>query len=155
MKQYGKHTSHPIDLSVMTKRNRYQSEIGFLDDMGGFSALAQEICENSDNVNKDALLSDLHFRLGSIAAKTHDHTKSREHKEESFNIQRNIHKEYDTFDERFALSHSELAISRIQDGRYDEGISLLEYEQGRRAFLPDFKYVPLSRDANLGFAYTM
>jgi hypothetical protein len=55
--------------------------------------------------------------------------------------------------ERLALSYSELSICRIQDGMYDEAISLLVRERQIREELG--VYVPLSREANLGLAYML
>ena len=52
-----------------------------------------------------------------------------------------------------ALAYSERSISRIQDGRLDDGISDLKQEKEIRKALGT--YVPLSREANLGLAYLL
>lgn len=88
-----------------------------------------------------------------IAADTNDHTASRTHKEKSFKIQKRISDELGTVDERLALSYSELSITRIQDGRYEEGIAALLREKEIRVSLGT--YMPLSREANLGLAYML
>ena len=132
---------------------RYQSERGRTRGFDGFFELARDICNTCDDPGKDPLLSDIHFCLGAIAADTNDHTASRTHKERSFEIQNRISDELGTVDERLALSYSELSISRIQDDRYDEGISALLREKEIRLSLGT--YIPLSREANLGLAYML
>ncbi|KAL8808246.1 MAG: hypothetical protein Q9200_004367 [Gallowayella weberi] len=131
----------------------YQNERGRTRDFDGFFEASIDICENSGHPNKDALLIDIHFCLGAIAADSNRHTASREHKEASFAIQTKAYKELEKFDERLAMNYAELAISRIQDGRYDEGIAALLRQQEISKSLGN--YIPQSREANLGLAYMM
>ena len=132
---------------------RYQSERGQTRSFDGFFKLAQNICDGCDDSRKDSLLIDIHFCLGAVAADTNDHTASREHKEKSLAIQERTSEELGTVDERLALCYSELAISRIQDGRYDEGVAALL--RGREILVSMGPYVPTSREANLGLAYML
>lgn len=103
--------------------------------------------------DRDAILSDIHFCLGAIAANTNDHEASLLHKEESFRLQKAISDSLGTADDRLALCYSELAISRIQDGRLEEGVAALLREKEIRVALGT--YVPLSREANLGLVYML
>ncbi|KAL8798261.1 MAG: hypothetical protein Q9182_006822, partial [Xanthomendoza sp. 2 TL-2023] len=131
----------------------YQNERGRTRDFDDFFEASIDICENSGHPDKDALLIDIHFCLGAIAADSNRHTASREHKEASFAIQTKAYEELDKVDERLAMNYAELAISRIQDGRYDEGIAaLLRQEEISRSL---GNYIPQSREANLGLAYMM
>ena len=132
---------------------RYQSERGRTRGFDGFFDTAREICESCNDPDKDALLSDIHFCLGAISADTNDHVASREHKEKSFGLQSRISQDLGTVDDRLALAHSELSISRIQDGRYDEGVAALLREREIRESLGT--YLPLSREANLALAYML
>lgn len=141
-----------IEVGELTKF-RYQSERGRTRGFDGFFELAREICDSCDDPSKDALLSDIHFCLGAIAADTNDHAASRAHKERSFQLQKEISEELGIVDERMALSYSELSICRIQDGRYDEAIAHLLREKDIRVSLGI--YLPLSREANLGVAYML
>ena len=106
-----------------------------------------------EHPDKDGLLSNIHFCLGAIAADINDHEASRRYKESSFDLQYKISQEIGVHDERLALSYSERSISRIQDGRLDEGVLDLKREREIRVALGT--YVPLSREANLGLAYLL
>lgn len=132
---------------------RYQHERGRTRQFDGFFDLAQSLCEGADGDDRNAILSDIHFCLGAIAADTNDHTASRQHKEASFRLQKAISDSIRSVDERLALCYSELAISRIQDGRLDEGVAALHREKEIRQSLGTYK--PLSRESNLGLAYML
>ncbi|KAE8150033.1 tetratricopeptide repeat domain-containing protein [Aspergillus avenaceus] len=131
----------------------YQSERGQTRHFDGFFELAQSICRDLEGDDRDAILSDIHFCLGAIAADTNNHETSRLHKEESFRLQKSISDSLGTVDDRLALCYSELAISRIQDGRLEEGVAALLREKEIRISLGT--YVPLSREANLGLVYML
>lgn len=131
----------------------YQSERGRTRGFDGFFETAQTLCENILHDDKDDLLSNIYFCLGAIAADTNDHESSRKYKELSFNLQYNLSQELGVSGERLALAYSERSISRIQDGRIDEGIADLKREKEIRVDLGI--YVPLSREANLGLAYLL
>ncbi|KAL8682882.1 MAG: hypothetical protein Q9186_001128 [Xanthomendoza sp. 1 TL-2023] len=131
----------------------YQNERGRTRDPDGFFEASLDICENSGHPNKDALLIDIHFCLGAIAADSNRHTASREHKETSFAIQTKAYEELERVDERLAMNYAELAISRVQDGRYDEGVAAFLRQQEISKSLGN--YIPQSREANLGLAYMM
>ena len=146
-------TSHTSDLPHKITLRRYQSEQGQTRGFDGFFKLAQDICDGCDDPRKDSLLVDIHFCLGAIAADTNDHTASREHKEKSLALQKKLCDQLGTEDERLAICYSELSISRIQDGRYDEGIAALL--RGKEILTSMGPYVPKSREANLGLAYMM
>ena len=133
-------TSHSSDLPHKIALRRYQSEQGQIRDVDGFFKLDQEICDGCDDPRKDCLLIDIRFCLGAIAADIDDHTASREHKETSFALQKRISEELGTADERLAICYSELSISRIQDSRYDEGITALL--RGRKIPVSMGPYVP-------------
>jgi hypothetical protein len=68
-------------------------------------------------------------------------------------LQKAISDSLGTVDERLALCYSELSISRIQDGRLEEGVAALLREKEIRMSLGT--YLPLSREANLGLAYML
>jgi hypothetical protein len=119
----------------------------------GFFDLAQCLCQDIEGDDRDAILSDIHFCLGATAADTNDHEASRRHKEASFKLQKAISDSLGTVDERLALCYSELSISRIQDGRLEEGVAALLREKEIRMSLGT--YLPLSREANLGLAYML
>ncbi|KAL8698550.1 MAG: hypothetical protein Q9224_001805, partial [Gallowayella concinna] len=101
--------------------DRYQIERGRTRDPDGLFEAPLNICEKSGHPNKDALLLDIHFCLGAITAYSNRHAASREQEETSFAIQTKAYEELRRIDERLAMIYAELAISRIQDGRYDEG----------------------------------
>ena len=103
--------------------------------------------------DKDELLSNIYFCLGAIAADTNNHEASRRYKELSFDLQYKISLDIGKSGERLALAYSERSISRIQDGRLDEGIHDLKREKEIRVAMRT--YVPLSREANLGLAYLL
>ncbi|KAH7323575.1 tetratricopeptide repeat domain-containing protein [Rhexocercosporidium sp. MPI-PUGE-AT-0058] len=139
--------------SLLNDAAWYQSERGLTRGFDGFFDTAMDICENAEHPDKDSLLSNIHFCLGAIAADTNIHEISRQHKEKSFDIQYRISQSLGTVDERLALAYSERSISRIQDGRVEEGIADLKREKEIRLSLG--VYVPLSREANLGLAYML
>ena len=145
--------SRSLKLTHRITRHRYQSERGQTRGFDGFFKLAQDICDGCDDPRKDSLLIDIHFYLGAIAADTNDHTASREHKEKSLAIQEKISEELGTVDERLAICYSELSISRMQDGRYDEAVAALL--RGKEILVTIGSYVPTSREANLGLAYML
>lgn len=116
----------------------------------GFFDTALSICEPSTHADKEALLADIHFCLGSIAMDTSNFDASRDHKEQSFDLVHKICKELGIADERLYLAHAELGISRIQDRRYEEGeASLKEALRIRKAL---GNYVPRSGEATLGWS---
>ncbi|KAL8692415.1 MAG: hypothetical protein Q9218_002566 [Villophora microphyllina] len=128
----------------------YQHERGRTRDFDDYFQIAIEICQTSCHPDNESLLSDIHCFLGAIAADTNHHALSRKHKDLSHVLQTKVTKGED---ERLALSFSERAVSRIQDGRYQEGIADLQAERNMRWRLG--VYIPLSRDANLGQAYLL
>lgn len=132
---------------------RYQHERGQTRQFDGFFDLARILCEDADDDDRNAILSDIHFCLGAIAADSNDHTTSRQHKEASFKLQKAISDSIGSVDERLALCYSELSISLIQDGQLDEGIAALRREKEIRQSLGT--YIPLSREANLALAYML
>ncbi|KAL8724231.1 MAG: hypothetical protein Q9166_008062 [cf. Caloplaca sp. 2 TL-2023] len=131
----------------------YQNERGRTRGFDGFFEASIDICERSGHPHKDSLLIDIHFCLGAIAADSNRHAASREHKEKSFEIQIKAYNDLGKVDERLAMNYAELAVSRIQDGRYDEGVAALLRQQEISKSLGN--YVPQSREANLGLAYMM
>ena len=68
----------------------------------------------------------------------------------SLAIQQKTSLELGTVDERLALCYSELSISLIQDGDYNQGIAVLVCSSN--ILMSMGPYVPTSREANLGLA---
>ncbi|KAL1884476.1 hypothetical protein Plec18167_002066 [Paecilomyces lecythidis] len=128
----------------------YQKERGRTEDLHGFFETAFNICESSTHTDRDSLLADIYFCLGSIAMDTSDFDASRIYKELSFNLVSEICAKLGTEDERLYLAYAERGISRIQDGRYREGeADLKEALRMRKSF---GNYIPRSGEANLSWA---
>ncbi|KAL8937279.1 MAG: hypothetical protein Q9216_004508 [Gyalolechia sp. 2 TL-2023] len=153
-------------------------EKGYMRDIDELLKTSTEICEELNHTDKDTLLIDTHFVLGAIAADTNQHKASRWHKEVSYDLQLGVSKNIRTVDERLILSLVERAVSRIQDGHYDEAIKwLLGAQDARRklftscgparqntkgVMLPGpevhsklLPYWPSELEAYLGLAYLM
>ncbi|EEP77378.1 predicted protein [Uncinocarpus reesii 1704] len=128
----------------------YQKERGRTNQFDGFFETARSICESSTHADRDSLLADIHFCLGSVAMDTNDFHTSRIHKERSLDLVSNICKELGTADERLYLAYAERGISRIQDRRYKEGEADLKEALRIRKALGN--YIPRSGEANLSWA---
>ncbi|CAG8899390.1 unnamed protein product [Penicillium egyptiacum] len=128
----------------------YQKERGRTKQFDGFFETARNICESSTYPDRDSLLADIHFCLGSIAMDTSNFDTSRIHKERSFDLVSKICKELGTADDRLYLAYAERGISRIQDTRYDEGEADLKEALRIREALGN--YIPRSGEANLSWA---
>ncbi|GAD96164.1 tetratricopeptide repeat domain-containing protein [Paecilomyces variotii No. 5] len=128
----------------------YQKERGRTKSFDGFFETALSICKSSTHTDRDSLLADIYFCLGSIAMDTSDFDTSRFYKELSFNLVFEICTKLGTEDERLYLAYAERGISRIQDKRYDEGeADLKEALRMRKSF---GTYIPRSGEANLSWA---
>ncbi|PGH16718.1 hypothetical protein AJ79_01591 [Helicocarpus griseus UAMH5409] len=135
---------------LLTEAAWHQKERGRTKHFDGFFETARSICESSLHADRDSLLADIHFCLGSIGMDTSDFDASRIHKEISFDFVSKICKELGTADERLYLAYAELGISRIQDRRYQEGEADLKEALRIRKALGN--YIPRSGEANLSWA---
>ncbi|KAJ6188767.1 hypothetical protein N7519_003675 [Penicillium mononematosum] len=135
---------------LLTDAAWYQKERGRTRQFDGFFETARSICESSTHPDRDSLLADIHFCLGSIAMDTSDFDTSRVHKERSFHLVSQICKELGTADDRLYLAYAERGISRIQDRRYEEGEADLKEALRIRKALGN--YIPRSGEANLSWA---
>ncbi|KAJ5948681.1 hypothetical protein N7454_001988 [Penicillium verhagenii] len=135
---------------LLTEAAWYQKERGRTKQFDGFFETAREICESTTHADRDALLADIYFCLGSIAMDTNDFETSRIHKENSLNIVASICKDLGTEDERLYLAYAERGISRIQDRRYEEGEADLKEALRLRKALGN--YIPRSGEANLSWS---
>ncbi|OBR14340.1 Tetratricopeptide repeat domain-containing protein [Colletotrichum higginsianum IMI 349063] len=128
----------------------YQKERGWTKNFDGFFETARKIGEASAHADRDSLLADIYFCLGSIAMDASDFDTSRIYKERSFDLVSQICKSLGTADERLYLAYAERGISRIQDERYEEGEADLKEALRIRKALGN--YVPRSGEANLSWA---
>ncbi|KAJ9300380.1 hypothetical protein DTO217A2_7960 [Paecilomyces variotii] len=136
--------------NLLSEAAWYQKERGRTKHFDGFFETALSICESSTHADRDSLLADIYFCLGSIAMDASDFDTSRKYKECSFNLVYKICSELGTQDERLYLAYAERGISRIQDKRYEEGeADLKEALRMRKAF---GNYIPRSGEANLSWA---
>ncbi|KAE8379026.1 tetratricopeptide repeat domain-containing protein [Aspergillus bertholletiae] len=135
---------------LLTEAAWYQKERGRTKHFDGFFETARGICESSVHPDRDSLLADIYFCLGSIAMDTNDFDGSRIYKELSFDLVSNICKELGTADERLYLAYAERGISRTQDGRYKEGEADLKEALRIRKALGN--YIPRAGEANLSWA---
>lgn len=142
-----------------------------MQDLDELLETSNEIYNTIQDPNKNTLLIDAHFFLSAIATDTNQHKVSREHKHISYKMQFEI-------DERTILSVVELAVARIQDGEYQEAVTMLLGAQNARIKLAMSRalacpiieggilrtkegntdlaaYLPSELEAYLGFAYTM
>lgn len=129
---------------------RYQKERGRTQNFDGFFETARSICESTTHTDRDSLLTDVYFCLGSIAMDASDFETSRIHKENSLDLVSRIYKELGTEDKRLYLAYAERGISRIQDKRYKEGKADLKEALRIRKALGN--YIPRSSEANLSWA---
>ncbi|KAF9243340.1 hypothetical protein DTO006G1_363 [Penicillium roqueforti] len=130
--------------------SRYQKERGRTKQFDGFFETARSIRESSTHPDRDSLLADIHFCLGAIAMDASNFGTSRIHKERSFDLVSKICNELGTADDRLYLAYAERGISRIQDGRYEEGEADLKEALRIRKALGN--YIPRSGEANLSWA---
>ena len=100
--------------------------------------------------DRDSLLADIYFCLGSISMDTNKFDKSRTYKELSFALVSKICSELGTADERLYLAYAERGISRIQDKQYEEGET--DIKEALRILKALGDYVPRSGEANLGWS---
>ncbi|KAJ4415136.1 hypothetical protein N0V82_007506 [Gnomoniopsis sp. IMI 355080] len=128
----------------------YQKERGRTAGFDGFFETARKICESSTHEDRDSVLADIYFCLGSVAMDASDFDTSRQYKERSFDLVSNICKEMGTADERLYLAYAERGISRIQDRRYEEGEADLKEALRIRKALGN--YIPRSGEANLSWS---
>ncbi|OQD75303.1 hypothetical protein PENDEC_c007G00972 [Penicillium decumbens] len=128
----------------------YQKERGRTKNFDGFFETARSICESTTHADRDSLLADIYFCLGSIAMDASDFETSRIHKENSLDLVSKICKDLGTEDERLYLAYAERGISRIQDKRYEEGEADLKEALRMRKALGN--YIPRSGEANLSWA---
>ncbi|PWY91909.1 tetratricopeptide repeat domain-containing protein [Aspergillus sclerotioniger CBS 115572] len=135
---------------LLTEAAWYQKERGQTRHFDGFFETAQNICDSSTHPDRDSLLADIHFCLGSIAMDTNDFNTSRSHKERSLDIVSKICKDLNTADEKLYLAYAERGVSRIQDKRYEEGEADLKEALRIRKALGN--YVPRSAEAHLSHA---
>ncbi|KAI1362738.1 tetratricopeptide repeat domain-containing protein [Xylaria arbuscula] len=135
---------------LLTEAAWYQKERGRTKDFDGFFQTAQNICISSSHPDRDSVLADIYFCLGSIAMDKSDFDNSRIYKEKSLDLVVNICEEVGVADERLYLAYAERGISRIQDRRYDEGEADLKQALRIRKALGN--YVPRSGEANLSWA---
>jgi len=105
--------------AVQANLARYQKERGRTKDFDDFFETTRSICESSIPPDRDSLLADIYFCLGSISMDASDFDKSRVYKEWSFDLVSKICRELGTADERLYLAYAERGISRIQDKRYE------------------------------------
>ncbi|KAB8225056.1 hypothetical protein BDV33DRAFT_198902 [Aspergillus novoparasiticus] len=136
---------------LLTEAAWYQKERGRTKHFDGFFETARGICESSAHPDRDSLLADIYFCLGSIAMDTNDFSGSRIFKELSFDLVSDICKELGTVDERLYLAYAERGISRTQDGRYKEGEA--DLKEALRIHKALGSYIPRSGEANLGWAF--
>ena len=137
-------------LAIKSDITRYQKERGRTKEFDGFFETARNICEASRHADRDSLLADIHFCLGSVAMDASDFDTSRIHKERSFDLVLKICKELGIADERLYLAYAEQGISRIQDRRYEEGEADLKEALRIRKALGN--YIPRSGEANLSWS---
>ncbi|KAI0103000.1 tetratricopeptide repeat domain-containing protein [Nemania sp. FL0031] len=135
---------------LLTEAAWYQKERGRTKDFDGFFETAQNLCISSSHPDRDSLLADIYFCLGSVAMDTSDFNNSRIYKEKSLDLVMNICQELGVADERLYLAYAERGISRTQDRRYDEGEADLKEALRIRKALGN--YVPRSGEANLSWA---
>ncbi|OQE22153.1 hypothetical protein PENFLA_c013G10931 [Penicillium flavigenum] len=135
---------------LLTDAAWYQKERGRTKHFDGFFDTARNICESSTHPDRNSLLADIHFCLGSIAMDTSEFDTSRIHKECSFDLVSQICKDLGIADDRLYLAYAERGISRIQDRRYDEGEADLKEALRIRKALGN--YIPRSGEANLSWA---
>ncbi|PLB49703.1 tetratricopeptide repeat domain-containing protein [Aspergillus steynii IBT 23096] len=128
----------------------YQKERGRTKHFDGFFDTAQTICESSSHPDRDSVLADIYFCLGSISMDTSDFNASRIYKERSLDLVANICQTLGTADERLYLAYAERGISRIQDKRYEEGEADIKEALRIRKALGN--YIPRSGEANLSWA---
>ncbi|KAJ3497957.1 hypothetical protein NLG97_g1500 [Lecanicillium saksenae] len=112
---------------------------------------ATDIALKSDHPDKNATRCDIRHCLGVLAMESNDMDASRLHKEQSFEIAREICEELGVEDERLSLAYAERAIARIQDQQYDDGIADIQASI-RIAKQLNRNYVPQTREANMGWA---
>ncbi|KAL8867063.1 MAG: hypothetical protein Q9174_005904, partial [Haloplaca sp. 1 TL-2023] len=129
----------------------YRHERGCNHDFDGFFDLALRIVTICGHQDRDFLESDIYLHLGTIAANNNHHSKSRDYKDTSHHPQ--ALKSSKEPHERLALSHSQRAISFIQDGQSKAAIDDLMTEQLIRRALGIRG--AMSRNADLGYAYMM
>ncbi|KAK2774312.1 hypothetical protein FQN52_004296 [Onygenales sp. PD_12] len=142
-------TTRLLFAKLLSEAAWYQKERGRTKQFDGFFETARRICESSTHGDRDSVLADIHFCLGSIAMDTNDFDTSRIHKERSFDLVSNICEQLGTRDERLYLAYAERGISRMQDRRYEEGEADLNGALQIRKDLGN--YVPRSGEANLAW----
>jgi len=128
----------------------YQKERRRLREFDGFFKTARDISDTSEHPDRDSVLADMCFCLGSIAMGSSDFDASRIYKGRSFDAVSRICKELAAEDDRPSLAYAERGISRIQDRRYVRGdadlkkVLLISKSSGN--------YIPRSGEANLSWA---
>ncbi|KAI0445097.1 P-loop containing nucleoside triphosphate hydrolase protein [Xylaria telfairii] len=133
----------------------FHSERGRTRDYEGFWELSEAICRSTPGDDSNAVLADIHFRVGCNAAITNNHELSRRRKEEFFALQTSICESIapDFVDARLGLAYAELGVAYTQDGRLDEAIEAYRRE---RVIRDELKLrIPLSRDASLALLHMM
>ncbi|KAM3426309.1 hypothetical protein MY4824_010031 [Beauveria thailandica] len=143
-------TTNLLFAKLLTEAAWYQKERGRTKHFDGFFESAQSICEISTHPDRDSVLADIFFCLGSIAMDTNDFETSRINKERSFDLVFKICKTLGREDERLYLAFAERGISRTQDRRYEEGEADLKEALRIRKSLGN--YIPRSGEANLSWA---
>ncbi|KAB8251448.1 hypothetical protein BDV35DRAFT_388020 [Aspergillus flavus] len=86
---------------------QYQRGRGRTKHFDGFFETARGICESSAHPDRDSLLADIYFCLGSIAMDTNDFNGSRIFKELSLDLVSSICNELGTVGERLYLAYEE------------------------------------------------
>ncbi|KAK1751457.1 hypothetical protein QBC47DRAFT_391863 [Echria macrotheca] len=135
---------------LLTEAAWYQKERGRRKDLDGFFETARIICESSTHPDRDAILADIYFCLGSVAMDSNNFNTSRVYKEQSLELVSKICKELGVEDERLSFAYLELGIARTQDGRYEEGEAA--FKTGLRIQRALGDHLPRSREANLSYA---
>ena len=130
---------------------RWQFERGRTQNFDGFYDLALNLCEKSDDPDRESLLVDICLGVAAIAAEANDHEKSLEFKVKALNYQLKYLCGTDIQDARLSRCYSELAIAQIQDRDYDNALANLLQGMEINIRIGSFSAVAY---ANLGLLYT-
>ena len=110
-----------------------------------------DLCEKSDDPDRESLLVDICLGIAAIAAEANDHEKSREFKLKALKCQLEYLYGTDIQDARLSRCYSELAIAEIQDREYDNALANLLRGMEINTRIGSFSAVAY---ANLGLLYT-
>ncbi|KAF7509241.1 hypothetical protein GJ744_008301 [Endocarpon pusillum] len=129
----------------------WQFERGRTSSFDGFYDVALNICENSDDPDRESLLVDICLGIAAIAAEANDHKSSRAFKLKALDYQLQYLQGTDIQDARLSRCFSELAIALIQDKDYANAENNLLQGMEINNRIGSFSALAY---ANLGLLYT-